>query len=154
MRHVLGTAYRTMTVPGSRRPLTTRERVWRTWLVGWVGATAIGIANALLRETLFSGLTELQAHQAATGSLLVLLTAYMLYLQQRAAIPSTRLALELGTAWAVLTIAFEFALGLLLIGQPLSELLHNYNVAAGRVWALVPLWMVVGPELLRRVRAQ
>jgi hypothetical protein len=30
-------------------------------------------------------------------------------------------------------------------------LLTAYNVAAGRLWALVPLWMAIGPEIVRRL---
>jgi hypothetical protein len=36
-------------------------------------------------------------------------------------------------------------------GDSWTALLHAYNLAEGRVWAAVPLWTVVGPEVIRRV---
>ncbi|HSJ45551.1 MAG TPA: hypothetical protein VK923_12780 [Euzebyales bacterium] len=127
-----------------------RSRVVRSWAIAWGGAATIGVANAVLREAAFSDLGELPAHQLSTVTLLVFLAAYMWAVERWRQLPSTRTAVQVGLLWAGLTVVFEFVLGLYVTKQPLSELLGAYNVAAGRLWALVPLWMAVGPEVVRR----
>ena len=39
------------------------------------------------------------------------------------------------------------------MGSPWLDLLANYNLADGRIWVLVPLWMGFGPATLQRLRA-
>lgn len=129
-----------------------RSRVVRSWAIAWGGAAAIGVANAVLREAAFSDFGELRAHQLSTVTLLVFLTAYMWAIERWHELPSTRTALQVGLLWAGLTVLFEFVLGLYVTKQPLSELLAAYDVATGRLWGLVPLWMAVGPEVVRRLR--
>ena len=36
-------------------------------------------------------------------------------------------------------------MGRVLGGKPWSQVLEDYDVLAGRVWLLVPLWILVGP---------
>jgi len=131
-----------------------RSRVVCSWAIAWGGAAAIGVANAVLRDAAFSDLGELRAHQLSTVTLLVFLAAYMWAVECWRQLPSTRTAAQVGLLWAGLTVLFEFALGLYVTKQPLSELLAAYNVTAGRLWALVPLWMAVGPEVVRRLHGR
>lgn len=128
------------------------DPVWRPWIKAWLGASAIGIANGALREMAFRDMSELRAHQLSTATLLGFLTAYMWTVERRRPLPSTGTALQIGAAWAALTVAFEFALGLLITGESLDDLLRNYDVKAGHFWVLVPLWMAVGPAALMRRR--
>lgn len=140
---------------GFRPPRALRRSgLWRYWTGAWIGAAAIGIGNAALREDLFTDLSDREAHQVSTATLLAFLTLYMRWLQRRGPLPATKEALQIGAAWATLTIGFEFGLGLFVTGDSFADLLDNYNVAAGRLWALVPAWMLVGPEVLRRVAAR
>lgn len=128
-----------------------RSRVVRRWTSAWAGAAAIGMTNAFLREAAFSGLGELRAHQLSTITLLMFLAAYMWAVERWERLPSTRTAVQVGVLWAGLTVLFEFAVGLVVTRQPLSQLLGAYDIRAGRVWALVPLWMAVGPAIVRRL---
>lgn len=141
-----------LTAPPPRR--IRRSRAWRTWMVGWLGATALGMGNAAFREVVFKDLSELRAHQVSTATLLFLLATYMWWMQRRSPLTHAKQAAQVGVLWAALTIAFEFALGLTAVGDSLDDLIHNYNFAAGRVWVLVPLWMLVGPEVIRRVTSK
>lgn len=129
-----------------------RSRVVRRWMIAWGGAAAIGVANALLREAAFNGFGELRAHQLSTVTLLVFLAGYMWAVERWERLPSTRTAVQVGVLWAGLTVLFEFALGLLVTRQPLSQLLDAYDLTSGHVWALVPLCMAVGPAIVRRLR--
>ena len=138
-----------MTVGVPRR--VRRSRVVRRWTIAWGGAAAIGVANAFLREAAFNGFGELRAHQLSTVTLLVFLAGYMWAVERWERLPSTRTAVQVGVLWAGLTVLFEFALGLFVTRQPLSQLLDAYDLTAGRMWALVPLWMAVGPAIVRRL---
>lgn len=80
-----------------------------------------------------------------------LLGGYMRLLQRRWPLSSRREALSIGAAWAGMTVAFEFGFGHWVAGDSWSALLENYDVTAGKVWALVPLEMATGPELARRL---
>lgn len=51
-------------------------------------------------------------------------------------------------AW--LTLAFEFGLGWW-SGASWAQMAADYNLAAGRLWALVPLWVAVGPYIFFRL---
>ena len=54
-----------------------------------------------------------------------------------------------------MTLLFEFGVGHYLFGSPWHRLLADYNLLEGRVWLLVPLWLLVAPALVRRaVRAR
>jgi hypothetical protein len=97
-------------------------------------------------------MSELRAHQLSTLTLLLFLCLYIATVERRWPLPSTGIALQIGALWAVLTIAFEFGLGLFVTGDSLSVLLDNYNIGSGRLWALVPLWMGVGPAVLSNLR--
>ncbi len=66
-------------------------------------------------------------------------------------------ALSAGAVWMLLTIAFEVLYGHFVMGHPLSRLLHDYNLAAGRIWLLFLAWLVMAPYLfhgLQRIRSR
>ena len=46
---------------------------------------------------------------------------------------------------------FETALGRLVARQPWRVLLADYNLLAGRLWVLVPLWVLCGPYVMLRL---
>lgn len=56
----------------------------------------------------------------------------------------------IGAAWMALTIAFEFLFGHYVMGASWPSLLSAYDLLEGRVWALVPLTLLVAPALLLR----
>jgi hypothetical protein len=63
---------------------------------------------------------------------------------------SSRHAIGIGALWLVLTLAFEFMLGRFVSGLSWREMLAEYDLASGRLWALVPLWIAVAPYVLYR----
>jgi hypothetical protein len=130
-----------------------RNRLVGKWMAAWLGATTLGLANAGVRELGYADrVGELAAHQISTATLLAALTYYMWLLDQRWPVPTTRTALAIGGSWAALTVLFEFGLGRYVLGSPWPDLLANYNLADGRIWVLVPVWMGVGPATLQRLR--
>jgi hypothetical protein len=61
--------------------------------------------------------------------------------------PSTigTVALGVGIAWLALTLAFEFSLGYFVSHLTWREMLAEYDLASGRLWVLVPVWVAVAP---------
>lgn len=122
----------------------------RRWISAWLGAAALGVANGATREVLYAEATgDEAADLISTATLLTLLGGYMELLQRRWPLNDRREALSVGAAWAAMTVAFEFGFGHWVAGDPWSVLLENYNVKAGKAWALVPVTLAVGPELTR-----
>ncbi|HET7518522.1 MAG TPA: hypothetical protein VFN05_12650 [Actinomycetes bacterium] len=127
----------------------------RPWLLAWLGLPVLGIANGVIRDATYKQvLSEPAAHQLSTATLLMLMTAYIWTLERRWPIPTSRSALGIGGSWALLTILFELGFGHYVVGDSWSSLLQAYNLADGQVWAAVPLWTLLGPEVIRRLRGR
>jgi hypothetical protein len=123
---------------------------WRPWLVGWAGAAVIGVANGMTRGMVYEDrVGSRAAHYLSTALLAVLLGIYMWLLGRRWPISSRRGALEIGAAWMMLTIAFEFGLGRFVAGESWTALLEQYDITRGKVWVLIPIWMALGPAIMR-----
>ena len=130
----------------------TRTR-WRLWLIAWVGAAVLGVANGIVRGALYEERIGLsRAHYVSTATLLLLLGAYMRWLSSIWPIPSRLDALRIGGACSGLTAMFEFGFGHFVAHDTWSSLLDQYNLARGRVWVLVPIWMAIGPVVVRMRR--
>jgi len=95
-------------------------------------------------------MSELYAHQLSTaiGSILI---GFCIRLIIRIWPPSSRRhAVLIGFVWVVLTMAFELFMGLVLAHKSLAGVLYDYNIAAGRVWALFLVWLFFTPLLFYR----
>lgn len=116
------------------------------YLIAWLPMVLIGIANGVLREFTYGRFVgELTAHQLSTGVALVLFGVYV-WLVVRVWPPvSTAQSVRVGIVWLVLTVAFEFLFGHYVVGHAWARLLHDYNLLAGRVWALVLIWIAAAP---------
>jgi hypothetical protein len=124
------------------------------WLLAWLGAPVLGIANGAVREALYEEAAgEQAANVISTGTLLALLAGYMWLLERRWPLRSEREALAVGACWAALTVLFESAFGRWVEGEPWSAVLEQYDVTAGNAWMAVPAAMAAGPELARRLAA-
>jgi hypothetical protein len=131
-----------------------RNRLVGRWIAAWLGATTLGVANATVRQLVYADrVGELAAHQISTVTLLAALTYYIWLLDQQWPVPTTRTAIAIGGSWAALTVLFEFGLGRYVLDSSWSDLFANYNLAAGRIWVLVPVWMALEPAVLQRLRA-
>jgi len=128
------------------------EHPWRHWTLGWLSGAGIGVANGAVRRATYSRrMSELRAHQVATATLLLGIGLRFHQLQRRHPIRRTPTALCVGATWAALTVGFEFGMGRLVTKKSWEELFVEYDVRQGRVWSLVPVWMLVGPEVVRRL---
>ena len=110
----------------------------------------IAIANGGLREAWYGRhLSELRAHQVSTLTAILLFTGYMVALFAWRPTESLTQALAVGQLWLWSTLAFEFLFGHYVMGHPWRRLLGDYDLRAGRLWVLIPLWLAAGPAVLR-----
>jgi hypothetical protein len=126
---------------------------WRIWLLGWFGMLALALLNGTLRAVVTQPLLgETPARALATVILLAALTGYVWWLHRRRPIPTVRQAWAIGLAWVAMTLTFEFGWGGLVEGLPWATMLADYDVTAGRIWVLVPIWIVLVPVIVRRIQ--
>jgi hypothetical protein len=127
--------------------------MWR-YAVAWLPMIGIAIANGALREWwLLPRYGDDRAHQISTLLLLALFTLYIGPVMRAWPPRSASQAWAVGGMWLVLTLAFEFSLGLY-GGLTGPEMLYDYNLFAGRLWILVPLWLALAPWVLSRTAAR
>jgi hypothetical protein len=121
----------------------------------WLPMVLIAFANGTLRELWIRKITgELRAHQISTV-LLVLGFALYIGIVVRTWPPSSAgQAFAIGLMWLVLTLAFEFLLGRYVSGLSWSKLLQDYDLLAGRLWVLVPVWVAVAPYVFYRLQGR
>lgn len=123
------------------------------YALGWLGLLAIAMANGALREGLYAAqMTELAAHQLSTLLGLLLFTLYIGWFTVRWPLPSAGLAVGVGALWLGLTLAFEFGFFHYVMGRPWSRLLRDYDLSAGRLWVLIPIWTAMAPFVFYRLR--
>ena len=131
------------------QPLRGR-RARSRWLLSWSGLAVLGVANGITRELVYAdALGDQRAHQVSTVTLIVLVVAFTWYLQRRWPLTSTRDAVVIGVAWAVLTVVFEFGFGRYVDGASWSELLAAYKLWNGELWPLVLVIIGLAPALVR-----
>ncbi len=124
----------------------------RRYVVAWFGLLGIAVVNGALREAAYArAMEELAAHQLSTLIGSVLIGVAIWFIVRRWPPASSREALAIGLLWMVMTIAFEFFMGLVLASRPLSKVLGAYDVLAGRVWIFFLLWIAVAPLLFYRL---
>ena len=128
-------------------------RVRARWLAAWLGLAALGVGNGVARVTLYEDAVGDQvAHQISTATLMILIAGYAWLLQRTWPLTSSRIAWQVGAAWAAMTLAFEFGFGHYVTGNSWSTLLADYDILDGRLWLLIPITILLAPELARRTR--
>ena len=122
------------------------------YFLAWFPMVLIAVANGALREAwLVPQLGEHAARQVSTLILIALFAVYIGSVLHRWPIASSAQAIAVGALWFVLTLAFEFALGRFVSGLSSEEIIEEYNLAAGRLWVLVPVWVALAPYLFYRL---
>ena len=123
------------------------------YILAWIPMLLIAVANGALRQFTFAKvMPEPQAHWLSTliGSVCI---GVFIWFVIRAWPPSSgRKALLIGLIWLLFTIVFESFMGLVLQGRTLTQVLREYNLLAGRVWALFLVWLAIAPWVFFRLR--
>lgn len=114
------------------------------YLLAWFPMIVIAVANGAAREA------WLVPRWLSTMALIVLLGLYMSFVFRRWPLSSSAQAIAVGAMWLALTVAFESGLGWW-SGLSWAQMTAEYNLAAGRLWSLVPLWVGVAPYMFFRL---
>ena len=123
------------------------------YTLSWVPMIFIAIANGAIRQFVYGPqMSELSAHQISCATAVLLFFVYALCLARLMPLNNPRQALGIGLIWVTLTVAFEFCFGLFIAGHSLERLLHDYNLAAGRLWPLVLVNLLVMPYIVFRIK--
>lgn len=116
-----------------------------TWFLCWFPMLLIAILNGIARDLWYKKyLGELRAHQLSTVTFIIFLGIYIGCIVRRFPPGSGAEAWKAGLLWLILTLAFEFGFGLIR-GNSLDKLLADYNIVKGRLWLLIPLWLLMAP---------
>lgn len=95
---------------------------------------------------------ELLAHQMSTATGSVILGVFIWFVIRLWPPVSSSQAGSIGLIWVALTVTFEFGMGGFIMHRPWTHLLHDYNLAAGRVWPLLLVWIGLAPFIFYRLR--
>jgi hypothetical protein len=126
--------------------------MWK-YVLAWIPMVFIAIGNGLFREKFFaSRMTELQAHQASTITILILFSIYIWILLALVKPESAKQAMMIGLLWLGLTVIFEFLFGHYVAGHSWQKLFSDYNILQGRVWIVVLLWITTGPYVIYKLQ--
>ena len=136
------------------RPHRTETPLGR-YLLASVGLMAIATANGAARETTYGKrMTDDAAHLVSLAPMVGLFALYTNVLERRWPLPAWRDALGVGAGWAAIGAAFELGLGHYVDRKPWPELLHEYNLAAGRLGGLTLAVTAAMPALVRLARTR
>ena len=128
--------------------------IFGIYAIGWLGMMILAILNGLVREKTYGrSIGELPAHQLSTLTGLILFGLYMLIFTGIFRIESAAQALVIGGMWLGMTLVFEFGFGRYVAGHSWQRLLHDYNVAQGRVWVVILVWTAIAPYLFFHMRS-
>jgi hypothetical protein len=118
----------------------------------WLPMILIAFTNAALREILIvTYFNELRAHQFSTLLLIILCGGYTWLILPQLKINSSTQAMLVGLIWMILTVVFEFTLGLL-TGKTWDFMFRNYDITAGHLWPFFLLSILFLPYLLNSLK--
>lgn len=122
------------------------------YIIAWLPMIGIAFLNASLRElVLTKRMSGLRAHQLSVLTLTTLVAFYAALVFPYLRITGYGQAAAAGITWMLLTVCFEFGLGLL-VGTPWNRMLEEYNIAAGQLWVLFLLVLLSLPCALYILR--
>ena len=122
-------------------------------LVTWFLFMPIAILNGIIRNSVYQQYTgELLGHQISTviGSLAFIALVYIVMRKSFAGLNQKAL-IGIGIAWVVMTVCFEFLFGHYVAGHSWQRLLYDYNLLAGRVWALFLTVTAFTPLIVKKI---
>ena len=115
-------------------------------ILWWFIFPFVGILNGVLREATYKNFVgDLTAHQISTATGILFFGIIFYFIFKKWEIKSVKHAILIGLIWLGLTILFEFGFGHYIMGNSWQKLLHDYNIAEGRVWSLFLVWLTIAP---------
>ena len=132
-----------------------RRNIYLQSTVIWVILAVVTILFATFREAVFIPVTGLDGTLARAlllpvGIAYTFAIAYLFLERTKAAYKSSD-TIRIGLLWLILTIAFEFTFGTLVMGNSLAALVADYNIFAGRTWPIFLLGVLLSPIIAGRM---
>lgn len=118
----------------------------------WLPMIVIAFVNATLRELVLNKyfLPHI-SHQINNITLILFCLIYIMLIYDPLKIQTAQQSLWIGLLWALLTVLFEFGVGLF-TGQSWENLLQQYNIASGELWAIFIFMLFIAPYVYYRVK--
>lgn len=127
---------------------------WK-YVLAWFGMLFLAVTNGAIREFFFKdALGTLQAHRLSTVTLLILFAGYIWVVIRAWRPDSSSQAWAVGIMWVTMTLVFEFGFGRFGSGKSWNDLLEDYNLIEGRLWALIPIWVTIAPSLFLHLQKE
>jgi hypothetical protein len=127
------------------------RRAFLVWLVIICVESLHGVLRTLLLQPLVG---DFRARQVAvfTGSALILTIAYLLgpWLRVR----NTKFLLGVGLLWVLWTVAFELALGRLVLDMSWQRILSDYDLLHGGLMVFGLAFLALSPLIAARLREE
>lgn len=136
----------------SEAPHPIRPGVVLRAVAFWAVLAVVGVFNGIFRGLVIQQYVDAYAAHVLSTLVTGIPTFAIvmgLYFRSVPAHTDRELAL-IGGLWMTMTVAFEFGFGHYVMDHPWSRLLADYNLLAGRLWILVPLFLLLGPLLIGR----
>ncbi|HUF03387.1 MAG TPA: hypothetical protein VMM38_04350 [Aridibacter sp.] len=124
-------------------------RALAVWVAIILAESIHGTLRTLFIEPAIGG-PEARQISVLTGSILIFLVT-LLFIRWIAA-RSARAFLTIGAMWVLHTVAFELALGRLVLGLPWQRILEDYDIANGGLMLFGLLFLLLSPLIASRVR--
>lgn len=122
------------------------------YLIAWFVLLLVAVVNGGLRDLTYGKqVSELLANQISCVIGILLFAVVISQYVRRWPPASAREAWFIGVFWMALTVAFEFLFFHYVGGHTWEALLANYDLASGRLWPLILLWVLVAPYLFYRL---
>ncbi len=105
----------------------------------WLVLLIVAIGLGALRQTVIAPRIGEQAGHVVGTLIVIAAFVAIIFGSVRFLDPKLRPGplLRIGIGWCAATVAFELLFGRYVAGHPWSRLLHDYDLAAGRLWVLV-----------------
>ena len=118
----------------------------------WLSMIPLAILNGILRDIVIAPLIGMEFALPASGITLCLLifTGSLIFIP-RLGKGKPKVYWNIGFLWVLLTIVFEFILGLS-IGDTFSELLKAYDITTGNLWLIVVIFVGIAPWLVAKLK--
>lgn len=127
---------------------------WLAATLMWLALCVVAVGAGALRVKLLTPrLGELRAHQAATLALIPVMFGLTCLWVRAAGLADSPSLPGVGRWWLLLTVAFEFGFGLLVMRLPLRRLLADYNLLRGRLWPVFLAALALSPPVAGRLLA-
>lgn len=125
------------------------RRGFAVWCVIILAESLHGTAREIWLKPLVG---DFRARQIAFFSGMVLILTIALLFVRWLHAASKQQLLKVGLLWMVLTLMFEFSLGLLVLKYSWQRMWQDYNLAQGGLMGLGLLWMLCAPSLAASLR--